>query len=229
MGLNGLMDVARPSAIQRNAIGGPTYSKPMDGNRSTAALAQRTLRWPLASGREGTLRRSTQRERHDADCLWQGRLAGHDDSRRQAGNRAQDPNDIAGKILRLKDDGSVPPDNPFVDWPGYRPEIFTLGHRSNVGIEVHPETGAMWTTENGPERRRRDQHPRGRPQLRLARRQLRPHLPGALGHRGAVARVDGTAADFLGAVDCGVRNRVLHRRSVPGVEGQCLRRRHADR
>ena len=67
-----------------------------------------------------------------------------------SGNRAQDPNDIAGKILRLKDDGTVPDDNPFVGRAGYRPEVFTLGHRSNVGIEVNPETGAIWTTENGP-------------------------------------------------------------------------------
>lgn len=66
------------------------------------------------------------------------------------GNRAQNPNDIAGKILRLRDDGSVPPDNPFVGRPDHRPEVFTLGHRSNVGIAVHPESGAIWTTENGP-------------------------------------------------------------------------------
>ena len=44
----------------------------------------------------------------------------------------------------------MPHDNPFVGRPGYRPEVFTLGHRSNVGIEVNPETGAIWTTENGP-------------------------------------------------------------------------------
>jgi len=39
---------------------------------------------------------------------------------------AQDPNNLAGKVLRLRDDGTVPPDNPFVGRAGYRPEIFTL-------------------------------------------------------------------------------------------------------
>lgn len=63
--------------------------------------------------------------------------------------RSQDPSDLAGKVLRLRDEGSVPTDNPFVGRPGYRPEIYSLGHRSQVGLAVHPETGAVWSTENG--------------------------------------------------------------------------------
>src|SRR5438128_3757049 len=54
--------------------------------------------------------------------------------------RAQDPNDLAGKVLRLKDDGTVPSDNPFVGRSGYRPEIFTMGHRNPLGLTVHPVT-----------------------------------------------------------------------------------------
>ena len=64
-------------------------------------------------------------------------------------NRAQDPREYGGKILRLRDDGSVPPDNPFAKRAGYLPEIYSLGHRSQVGIAVHPETGALWSTEHG--------------------------------------------------------------------------------
>jgi glucose/arabinose dehydrogenase len=63
--------------------------------------------------------------------------------------RSQDPNEYSGKVLRLRDDGSVPPDNPFVGRSGYRPEIYSLGHRSQVGLAVHPETGAVWSTEHG--------------------------------------------------------------------------------
>ena len=63
---------------------------------------------------------------------------------------AQNPANHAGKILRLNDDGSVPPDNPFVKRPGYRPEIFALGIRNALGLFVHPETGDIWETENGP-------------------------------------------------------------------------------
>jgi glucose/arabinose dehydrogenase len=67
-----------------------------------------------------------------------------------AGGDAQDPSTHAGKILRLNDDGSVPDDNPFVGRPGYRPEIYTLGHRTTLGLAVHPGTGQIWQSENGP-------------------------------------------------------------------------------
>jgi glucose/arabinose dehydrogenase len=62
----------------------------------------------------------------------------------------QDPNNLAGKTLRLKDDGTVPSDNPFVGRAGYRPEIYTLGHRNILGLAKHPTTGAIWSVENGP-------------------------------------------------------------------------------
>ncbi|HEY1241097.1 MAG TPA: PQQ-dependent sugar dehydrogenase [Bryobacteraceae bacterium] len=64
--------------------------------------------------------------------------------------RAQDPNDLAGKVLRLRDDGTAPPDNPFVGRAGYRPEIYTLGHRNALGLAVQPDTGAIWECEDGP-------------------------------------------------------------------------------
>jgi glucose/arabinose dehydrogenase len=67
-----------------------------------------------------------------------------------AAARAQDPNDLAGKVLRLRDDGTVPPDNPFVGRAGYRPEIFTMGHRNALGLAVQPDTGAIWECEDGP-------------------------------------------------------------------------------
>jgi glucose/arabinose dehydrogenase len=62
----------------------------------------------------------------------------------------QDPNSLAGKVLRLKDDGTVPPDNPFVGRAGYRPEIFTMGHRNSLGLALNPVTGDIWESENGP-------------------------------------------------------------------------------
>jgi glucose/arabinose dehydrogenase len=67
-----------------------------------------------------------------------------------AAARAQDPNDLSGKVLRLRDDGTVPPDNPFVGRAGYRPEIYTLGHRNALGLAVQPDTGAIWECEDGP-------------------------------------------------------------------------------
>jgi glucose/arabinose dehydrogenase len=69
---------------------------------------------------------------------------------RQEQDRAQDGQDLGGKVLRLNDDGSVPADNPFVGKPSMKPEIYSLGHRSPQGLAVHPETGALWENEHGP-------------------------------------------------------------------------------
>ena len=62
----------------------------------------------------------------------------------------QDPMSLAGKTLRLNEDGTVPKDNPFFNKPGYRPEIFTMGHRNILGLAMNPESGAIWSVENGP-------------------------------------------------------------------------------
>lgn len=64
--------------------------------------------------------------------------------------RAQDPDDYAGKVVRLRDDGSIPSDNPFVGRTGYKPGIFTLGHRNGHGLAVNPETRQVWESEQGP-------------------------------------------------------------------------------
>ncbi|MEO8098716.1 MAG: PQQ-dependent sugar dehydrogenase [Acidobacteriota bacterium] len=56
-----------------------------------------------------------------------------------------------GKILRLNDDGSIPKDNPFIGQAGKKPEIFSYGHRTVLGLTFHPTTGLLWETENGPQ------------------------------------------------------------------------------
>jgi glucose/arabinose dehydrogenase len=66
------------------------------------------------------------------------------------GEQAQDPKQLAGKVLRLNEDGSVPADNPFVGKEGWRPEIYTLGHRSTSGLAVHPVSGEVYLSEMGP-------------------------------------------------------------------------------
>jgi glucose/arabinose dehydrogenase len=63
---------------------------------------------------------------------------------------AQETGSLRGKILRLNDDGSVPADNPFIGKAGYRPEIFSLGHRNPAGMALNPVTGAVWASEYGP-------------------------------------------------------------------------------
>ena len=64
---------------------------------------------------------------------------------------AQDLSNHHGKIVRLHDDGRVPPDNPFVNRTGARPEIWSYGHRNVQGLAIHPETGDIWTNEHGPQ------------------------------------------------------------------------------
>jgi glucose/arabinose dehydrogenase len=63
---------------------------------------------------------------------------------------AQDPASHGGKVLRLNDDGSAPVDNPFAGRPGHKPEIYAFGIRNALGLIVHPQTGEIWDTENGP-------------------------------------------------------------------------------
>ncbi len=62
---------------------------------------------------------------------------------------AQKPDSIAGKTLRLNDDGSIPEDNPFVKDKNYHPEIWTIGHRNAQGLAWSSE-GLMFQTEHGP-------------------------------------------------------------------------------
>ena len=65
--------------------------------------------------------------------------------------RAQKPDDHAGSVIRLHDDGRVPKDNPFVGKTGWKAEKFTLGNRNMQGAALHPLTGALWTHEHGPQ------------------------------------------------------------------------------
>jgi glucose/arabinose dehydrogenase len=64
--------------------------------------------------------------------------------------QAQQVNSVYGKVLRLRDDGTVPPDNPFAGRQGARPEVFSLGHRDQLGLTIHPATGTVLSAEHGP-------------------------------------------------------------------------------
>jgi glucose/arabinose dehydrogenase len=149
IGLSGLMDVALHPRFAENRFVYLTYTKPVGNDQSTLALARGTLNGNaltdvrdvfvagpgtggasrIAFGRDGTLFMTTGGG---------------------GGNGAQDPNSHAGKVLRLTDSGGVPTDNPFVGRAGYKPEIYSLGHRNSLGLAIHPGTGEVWQNENGP-------------------------------------------------------------------------------
>jgi glucose/arabinose dehydrogenase len=73
-------------------------------------------------------------------------LGEHFTTRDQAQNLGND----LGKIIRIRPDGSVPPDNPFVGKAGVKPEIWSYGHRNPQGLALHPATGKLWEHEHGP-------------------------------------------------------------------------------
>jgi aldose sugar dehydrogenase len=143
--IHGLMDIALHPRFAENQWVYFTYTKPLEGNRSTIAIGRG--RWDgkslldvrdifvaepgagasrIAFGRDGTIFMTN------------------------GGNDPQDPKSHGGKVLRIRDDGSVPPDNPFVGRDGYKPEIYSMGHRTSLGLAVHPGTGEVWQNENGP-------------------------------------------------------------------------------
>ncbi len=71
----------------------------------------------------------------------------------ERGERDVNPQDITrdgGKIYRLKQDGSIPTDNPFYNEPNAKQAIFTYGNRNPQGMAKHPETGKIWMHEHGP-------------------------------------------------------------------------------
>lgn len=66
-------------------------------------------------------------------------------------DQAQNLETHIGSVIRLHTDGRIPEDNPFLKTPGARPELFSIGHRNIQGAFRHPDTGALWTHEHGPQ------------------------------------------------------------------------------
>jgi aldose sugar dehydrogenase len=65
-------------------------------------------------------------------------------------NLPQELASFHGKVLRINKDGSIPPDNPFVNRAGARRDLFVIGLKDPEGAALHPTTGALWTVEHGP-------------------------------------------------------------------------------
>jgi glucose/arabinose dehydrogenase len=143
---SGLNDLALHPNFAQNRFVYFTYHKPLANDESAMAIARG--RWN-GKGLEGTQDVFVT----DPGAGDRSRLVFGPDGTlymSTAGDGAQDPGSHAGKILRVTDEGKVPADNPFVGVDGYKPEIFTLGHRTTLGLAVHPGTGQIWQNENGP-------------------------------------------------------------------------------
>ena len=143
---SGLLEVTLHPKFAENGYVYLTYHKPLPNDKGALALARG--KW---DGKRLVDTRDLFVTQPDSGTI--SRLVFGRDGKlymSTAGGDAQDPATHAGKILRLNDDGTVPKDNPFVGKPGYLPEIYTLGHRSPLGLAVHPVTGEIWECEDGP-------------------------------------------------------------------------------
>jgi len=143
---SGLLEVTLHPRFAENQLVYLTYHKPLPDDKGALALARG--RWDGRALRDVRDIFVTQPDSGTVSRM----IFGPDGKiyMSTAGGDAQDPSTHAGKILRLNEDGSIPRDNPFVGRDGYLPEIFTLGHRTPLGLAVHPGTGQIWETENGP-------------------------------------------------------------------------------
>lgn len=147
--VHGFMEVALHPRFAENGLVYLSYTKPLDEKRRTVAIAR---------GRFDGRALTDVRDIFVLDAAGTSRIAFARDGtllvtttgRAGAPNDPQDPNTQGGKVLRIRDDGSIPSDNPFAGRAGYKPEVYTLGHRSSLGLAVHPGTGDMWLNENGP-------------------------------------------------------------------------------
>lgn len=162
-GQGGLLDVALHPDFASNHLIYLSFSKPgTDPEQSTTAVVRGRLEndalvdveeifegmmWSDTRGHYGS-RLAFDRNGYlfvtlgDRQAPPQGDLEHHP---------AQDRSNHQGTVLRLNDDGTVPPDNPFVGMEGILPEIWSWGHRSPQGLVIHPETGDVWETEHGPQ------------------------------------------------------------------------------
>ena len=146
----GLFEVALDPKFAENKLVYLTYTKPGENGQSAIALARGRLEGSeLADVRDLFVGEWT-------NVIGGSRLVfGRDGmiymtTGAATGNLAQDPNSDYGKILRLRMDGGIPSDNPFVGKSGHKPEVYTLGHRDQLGLAMNPETGAILNDENGP-------------------------------------------------------------------------------
>ena len=151
--LGGLLDICLHPRFAENHWVYLSYAKGADG-RSTTALARARFDGAALSEVQDIFVANTM---STSETNYGGRIVFDHNGflfltigERQEPERAQNTRDHGGKVLRLRDDGRVPDDNPFVGKAGYAPEIYSLGHRSPQGLVVHPQTGAIWENEHGP-------------------------------------------------------------------------------
>lgn len=150
----GLLDVALDPEFSKNRLIYLSYAEP-EGHKASTAVA----RAELIDGRLEKLHVIfRQLPKTEGGVHFGSRLAFAPDGnlfitlgdRGDYMDEAQQLGNHIGKIIRIRPDGSVPADNPFVNDPKAKPEIWSYGHRSVQGAAIHPKTGELWIHEHGP-------------------------------------------------------------------------------
>lgn len=152
-GQGGLLDVALDPAFATNQLVYLSFAEPGEGGAGTSVARGRFAEDRLTEV-EVIYR---QRPKVEGSAHFGSRLVFARDGslfitqgeRQSYRNQSQDLRSGLGKVMRVRPDGSVPADNPFVGRSDALPEIWSYGHRNVQGAALHPETGQLWTIEHG--------------------------------------------------------------------------------
>jgi glucose/arabinose dehydrogenase len=152
-GQGGLLDVALSPKFAEDRLVYLSFSEPGASGAGTAVARARLG----ASGLEGTEVIWRQEPKVGGGNHFGSRLVFARDGtlfvtlgdRFSYRDRAQDLGAALGKVVRIKADGTVPADNPFVGTAGARPEIWSYGHRNVQAAALDPRSGALYTVEHG--------------------------------------------------------------------------------
>lgn len=153
-GQGGLLDVALHPSFGTNQLVYLTYAEPGANGTAGTAVARGRLEGNQLTDVQVIFR---QQPKVEGPNHFGSRLIWAPDGKLfvALGERfkfepAQDLSGHLGTIVRINDDGSVPPDNPFVGRAGARPEIWTYGHRNIEAAAIQPSSGRLWVAEMGP-------------------------------------------------------------------------------
>ena len=156
-GQGGLLDVALSPQIASDRLVYLSYAEADDeGDKAGTAVGRGRLKDDM-SGLEGFQVIFRQQPKLSTGVHFGSRLAFDRDGllfvtlgENNQRPTAQDLDKLQGKLVRLKPDGGVPDDNPFVGQAGARPEIWSYGHRNPQGLAFDPWSGRLWLHEHGP-------------------------------------------------------------------------------
>jgi len=153
-GQGGLLDVALAPDFAQSRMIYFSFAEPGDGGAGTSVARARL--GESGGGLENVQVVFRQEPKVSGGSHFGSRLVWARDGNlfittgdRQNRPLVQDLSKLQGKVIRIRPDGSIPRDNPFVNRAGARPEIWSYGHRNAQGAALHPETGQLWTVEHG--------------------------------------------------------------------------------